>query len=71
MYYLTGIESFLMYATETEIHGIQFDINQTDEALPLISQISMATAVDFHAGNYLSFHFRQNDCFVIKIISLL
>ena len=45
----TGIESFLMYATETEIHGIQFDINQTDEALPLISQISMATAVDFHA----------------------
>ena len=56
MYYLTGIESFLMYATEKDIHGILFDINQTDEALPLISRISMAKAIDFHAGNYLSFH---------------
>ncbi|VDI33223.1 low-density lipoprotein receptor-related protein 1 (alpha-2-macroglobulin receptor) [Mytilus galloprovincialis] len=44
----TGIESFLMYATETEIHGIQFNDEETAEALPLISKISMAKAIDFH-----------------------
>ena len=48
--FITGITSFLLYAKETEIRGQMFFAESTHEALPPISQIQSASAVDFHAG---------------------
>ncbi|XP_053386538.1 low-density lipoprotein receptor-related protein 1-like isoform X2 [Mercenaria mercenaria] len=45
-----GIKSFLLYAKETEIRGQKFDALSTQEALPPISQIQSASAVDFLAS---------------------
>lgn len=48
--FFLGITSFLLYAKETEIRGQMFSPQSTHEALPPISQIQSASAVDFHAG---------------------
>ncbi|KAL3854930.1 hypothetical protein ACJMK2_014165, partial [Sinanodonta woodiana] len=46
-----GIKSFLLYAKESEIRGISFDKNDSVDALPPISKIQLASAVDFYAAN--------------------
>ncbi|XP_060590385.1 low-density lipoprotein receptor-related protein 1-like isoform X5 [Ruditapes philippinarum] len=45
-----GIKSFLLYAKENEIRGQKFEPLSTQEALPPISQIQSASAVDFLAS---------------------
>ncbi|KAL4217126.1 Exosome complex protein [Mactra antiquata] len=45
-----GIRSFLLYARETEIRGQKFAPMSTQEALPPISQIQSASAIDFLAS---------------------
>ncbi|XP_060065626.1 low-density lipoprotein receptor-related protein 1-like [Ylistrum balloti] len=47
----TSIDSFLMYSSNSEIHGISFNLtNNVTKALPLISKISKASSIDFNAA---------------------
>ncbi|XP_021351873.1 prolow-density lipoprotein receptor-related protein 1-like isoform X3 [Mizuhopecten yessoensis] len=47
----TSIDSFLMYSSSSEIHGISFNLtNNVTKALPLISKISKASSIDFNAA---------------------
>jgi hypothetical protein len=45
-----GIDSLIIYSAVSEIGGITYDPTNSTEALPFISQIQKATAIDFHAG---------------------
>ncbi|XP_078324342.1 low-density lipoprotein receptor-related protein 1-like isoform X2 [Crassostrea virginica] len=48
--YCVGINSLIIYSAASEIRGITYDPNNSTEALPFISQIQKATALDFHAA---------------------
>ncbi|XP_048772894.2 low-density lipoprotein receptor-related protein 1-like isoform X3 [Ostrea edulis] len=45
-----GIDSLIIYSAVSEIGGITYDPTNSTEALPFISQIQKATAIDFHAA---------------------
>ena len=49
----TGITQFLIYTSDTELHGISLQPHDTTQVLPLISGIKKAGDVDFHAGRTL------------------
>ena len=49
-FFCLGINSLIIYSAASEIRGITYDPNNSTEALPFISQIQKATALDFHAG---------------------
>ena len=48
---VVAIDNFLMYTTLNDIKGISLDRNKTEiKALPAISRIQKASAIDYHAG---------------------
>ena len=47
---VTGMQSFMLYSTESEIRGFSLAHTERDALAP-ISKISLASAVDFHAGD--------------------
>ena len=51
---IVAIDNFLMYTTLNDIKGISLDRNKTEiKALPAISRIQKASAIDYHAGKYI------------------
>ena len=50
---ISGVMSFLLYSTNTEIRGISLDPSKKEEALAPISKISLAASVDFYASQSL------------------
>ena len=54
------LNSTLLFSTGSLIHGIALDPTQPEELLPRISRISMATALDFDAGNILEKSLSKN-----------
>ncbi|XP_062600838.1 low-density lipoprotein receptor-related protein 1-like [Saccostrea cucullata] len=48
--YCVGIDSLIIYSAVSEIRGITYDPQNSTEALPFISQVQKATAIDFHAA---------------------
>lgn len=45
-----GIEEFLFYSINWEIKGLPFVDNNATQVLGPISRVSMASSIDFHAG---------------------
>jgi len=45
-----GIEEFLFYSINWEIKGLPLEENNITEVLEPITRVSMASSIDFHAG---------------------
>jgi hypothetical protein len=53
VFLLTGIKEFLFYSINWEIKGLPLGDDNTTQVLGPISRVSMASSIDFHAGEIL------------------
>lgn len=53
--FVSGINSFLLYSTESSIHAISLEPKETQESLAPVSKISLAASVDYYAGQFFLF----------------
>lgn len=59
---VSGVEEFLLYSINWEVKGLALDtLHNNVEALGPISRVSMATSIDFNAGQY------TNKIYVVSI----